>query len=170
MNIRHCLFWYENGLITAILYKNNKLEIMRFGGMVRISFTEDYWEKWVEHSGFCSDDKTDFCIIYDNEPVIVEKLRDAQCAPADSIWNKGKIQKAVEMLNITAPTGLYTENGAFLFKVGSFRQATDHITLIAKFINAENEVQKVEKESAETTPFIQYYEEKLRKYKESTKK
>lgn len=171
MNIRHCLFWFENDMVTAILQKKDGLTLMKIKGKTTVPFTEAYWNEWIRHSGFCSYDKTDFCLIYDSEPVVAEKLENAQCEPSDSIWNRGKIQKAVEMLDIASPTVLYTENGALLCKTGSFRNKSDKCTArTASFINSENESKPIERKPSEATPFVQYCVGELKKFKENRSK
>lgn len=167
IKIRHCLFWCENNMITALLSKNGSLQLMKFGGRLTIPFTEKYWDEWIEHSGFCSDDQTDFCIIFDEEPFVPEKLLAAQCGSSDSIWSRAKIQKAVEILGIDTPTVLRTENDALICRIGSSRHGFACTTLTAKFVHAENETEKTD-EPAEMTPFIQYNLEKFHKYKENS--
>lgn len=175
MNIRHCLFWFKNNTVTAVLKKNNDMSVMRFRGNETIPFTEKYWDDWCEYAGLCSNDKTDFCLIYDNMPDVSDRLMSMQCEPSESIWNGIKIQKVISMLNVAEPAEIRTESGELLCRAGSFRNAdkADVSIMTARFINAEAESMKAEimkAETAEKTPLIQYYVGEFKKYKESQKK
>lgn len=166
MSIRHCLFWYENNMVTAALFKNDNFHIMKIGGEKTIPFTDNYWGKWIEHSGYCTDDKIDFCIIYDKELVLPDRLKDVQCEVSECIWNRNKIQKALELLNKAMPVEIRSENNVLVCKVGSLRYADEYKVLTARFSNAENETNLDEKEPAETTPFTRFYLNKFKEYKE----
>lgn len=166
MNIRHCLFWFQNNTVTAILKKNTGMEIMKFRGNETIPFTESYWNDWIEYSGLCRNDKTDFCLIYDIEPTVSEKLLNMQCESASSFWNRIRIQKVLQMLEISASTEIRLENGELLCRTGSSRKA-DMQKMTAKFMNADLETAPSAPETVKKTELIQYYVSKLKEYKES---
>lgn len=52
MKICHCLFWIEKNKIAAVLSKDNRFEVMKFGGNCFTGYTEDFWEKWQDYAGF----------------------------------------------------------------------------------------------------------------------
>ena len=169
MNVRHCLFLYQKGNVTAVLIKNNVPQLMKIKGSSTIAFTENYWDGWIEYAAFCEGDKTDFCIIYDNELTVPDKLTEATCDEQFCIWNRELIIKAMKSINVTSPVEVRTEKDDFVCKAGALRKSDKFTVLTAKFTNAEKEAAVTDKETSTETPLIQYYSEKFKEYKENNK-
>ena len=172
MNIRHCLFWFQNGTVTAVLKKSSGMEILRFRGDEAVLFTDGYWEQWIDYAGLCGSDKADLCFIYDSEPAVPEELLSRQCDPSDGIWSGRKIEKVLKMLNISEPAEVRTESGERLCRVGPYRSARspDIRTMTARFVSAETETDGIGAEPAEMTPIVRHYVKKLEEYEESQKR
>lgn len=156
MNIHHCLFWIQNKMVTSIIFRNGSMEIMEFDGYNSKPFNDAYWDEWSEYRGFCSEDRADFCFVYDEEPKTLGKLEGKGCYLSDTIWCANKIQHALNILNINAPTEIRTETGKVVCKIGAFRNISDEekIVMTACYANAASEEAEIKKESSETTPFI----------------
>jgi len=173
MNIIHCLFWFKNNRVTAVLYKNRKMEVMKFGGNNYIDFTSNFWSEWCDYSGFIKSDLADFCIVYDEKPFVSEELLDRKCPAYKSIWYKDNINRAIEIIGIREPAEIYKENGYLLFKIGSFYniEQKDTAVMTVEYVNADNEEEEEEtgEETIEITPFIKDMVKKLNEYdREST--
>lgn len=166
MKICHCLFWIEKNKIAAVLSKDNRFEVMKFGGNCFTGYTEDFWEKWQDYAGFLKTSQTDFCLVYDDAPTISEELQHRECADKSGVWNRYTIQDAVRLLPITKPTQISNENGVCIAKVGAFRKAetTGIVNLTAKYQHAETAPAEAERKILETTPFIDEMCERLKIY------
>lgn len=172
MNIIHCLFWIRNDTVSSLLYEANGLHIMKIGGKKAVSFTNSFWKEWIGYAGFCQGDRTDFCFVYDKEPICDESLMGQQCDPNDCIWSVSKIRSAAELLEIKEPTEIYTESGSLLTKNGIFLNVKAEAVALMKvrYYKAVREAQPEDASPEKQTPFIEYYMRELRKYKEGCNK
>ena len=172
MNIIHCLFWIRNNTVSSLLYEANGLRILKMEGKKAVPFDESFWKEWIGYAGFCQGDRTDFCFVYDQEPVCDESLTGQQCDPNDCIWSVSKIQSAAELLAIKEPTEIYAERGSLLTKTGLFLNVKpeDVVPLKARYLKAVREARSEDASPEKQTPFIEYYMRELRKYKEGGNK
>lgn len=167
MNICHYLFLIENNKITAVLNKGNNFEIIKFRGNNSVEYKDDFWEMWKEYAGFLKNDFTDFCFIFDDEmPCVSEYLKNRECPDNECIWDKYRIQSAIDSLDISRPLQIFNENGMRIAQTGSFRniEDSDIIRLTAVYRNSEKNIIPDESEPTETTPFIEEMLEKLKMY------
>ena len=167
MKIIHSLFWIQNNKITSMLYETGSLKIIKFGGYKTSDFTEAYWDNWKDYAGMCSEDKIDFCLIYDKEPETDESLMSAQCESKDCIWSRIKIEEASKLLEIKEPTEIRNENGTLLVKAGCFMniRKEDIILMTASYTKAEKDTESDNISPEEKTPLIRHYQGELQEYK-----
>ena len=172
MNIIHCLFWIRNNTVSSLLYEANGLRILKIEGKKAVPFDKSFWKEWIGYAGFCQGDRTDFCFVYDEEPVCDESLTEQQCDPNDCIWSVSRIQSAAERLAIEEPTEICAENGILLTKAGSFLNVKPEgvVSMKARYIQAVRDAQPEDTSQEKQTPLIEYYKRELRKYKEGYNK
>ena len=172
MTIFHCLFRIRGNMIMSLLYDAGKLNILKFKGKKAVPLTDTFWDEWKEYAGMCSGDTVDFCLIYDEKPVVDVALMSAQCESKNCIWSRNKINEALNFLEIREPTKIYSENGIFLLKIGNFMNVKekDIISMKAWYAKAEKDSVQAENIPLKTTALIQHYKGELQLYKESYEK
>ena len=172
MSVLHYLFWTQNNFITAFFYETGKMKILKLGGRKSVRFTDDYWKKWIGYAGMCKGDKIDFCLIYDERPVLDAQLSSEQCDSKDCIWSRTKIEEAAKLMEVKEPTEIRNENGMLLVKAGRFINVRkeDIITLTASYMKADKNTETDELLPGKTTAFIKYYRGELQAYKKGYEK
>lgn len=171
MTIFHCLFWIKGNMITSLLYEAGTLNVLKFKGRRTVPLTDVFWDEWKEYAGMCHGDTTDFCLIYDEKPVLNNALMSAHCENTECIWSRNKIDEAVKVLEVTEPTEIRNENGMLLVKAGCFLNVRkeDIKTMTAWYIKAEKDDAENEKLS-KSTAFLRYYKAALEEYKNGYEK
>jgi hypothetical protein len=166
MKICHCLFYYKNNKIIAVLLKSTGMEVIKFGGENHIEYCNNFWNEWIDYAGCTSNTLLDFCIIYDKELPMPKDLESRKCTSDSSIWSRNKIQETIEkFVDIMVPTEIRGEDGELLFKAGSFRNVEKEIFIMtAKYKNANDDTKEIEDYSTEMTPFIRNMVDKLNDY------
>ncbi len=167
MKIIHNLFWIQNNIITSLLYEAGGFHVIKSGGKKAVPFTKTYWREWEEYAGMCSNDKTDFCLIYDEKPETDEHLMSAQCESKDGIWSRTKIEEAVKLLEIKEPTEIRKENGMLLAKAGSFMniRKEEIISMTASYTKVEKDIESDDTSPEKMTTWMKYYYGKYQEYK-----
>ena len=172
MDILRCLFWIKNNMVVSVLYQSDGFHIMKMGGRKAVPLTDSFWHEWKEYAGMCEGDKTDFCIIYDDKPVISENLLNEQCDSKYCIWNRNKIESAVKLLEIKEPTEIRNENGILLLKAGYFMNVKkeDIVLMKAWYMKSDKEAEWQETSPHKQTTLIKYYKNELQLYKKGYEK
>ena len=172
MSIFHCLFWIKQNTVASVLYEADGLNIMKISGRKAVPLTDAFWNEWIEYAGMCHGDKTDFCLIYDEKPVLNDLLISAQCENKNCIWSRTRIEEAVRLLEITEPTEIRNENNLFLMKTGCFMHVKKEEIAFMKawYAKADKEAESAEAIPPKTTALIQHYKNELQSYKERYEK
>ena len=172
MSIIHCLFWIKNNTVSSLICQEDGIHIMKFKGKKCVPFTCTFWDDWIEYSGMCQDDKTDFCIIYDDKPILNDILSGKQCDRKDAVWSRNKIASAVGLLKIKEPTEIHEENGILLLKTGYFMniKKEDIISMTALYLKVDEDKNKSAMSPKNETTLIKHYEGELRLYKKGYEK
>lgn len=172
MNILHCLFWIKDNMIASLLYQSDGFHIMKIGGRKAVPLTDSFWHEWTEYAGMCEGDKTDFCVIYDDKPVISENLLSEQCDSKYCIWCRNTIESAVKLLEIKEPVEIRNENGTLLLKAGHFMNVKkEDISLMkAWYLKSDKEAELQETSPHKQTTLIKYYKSELQLYKKGYEK
>ena len=161
--IRHCLFWFENNRITAVMFYDGEKKPILIGGKSSVEYTNVYWNEWKEHSGCCLDDMIDFCIIYDKEIAVPHELQKRCCKNSESVWNTVLISRIVDEIVSGQVTEYYSKDGKFIFQTGISNKADSIRKMGISFMNIEKEIEVIE-ESKDKTPLILYYEKEKKEY------
>ena len=172
MTIFHCLFWIKGNMITSLLYEAGTLNVLKFKGRKTVPLTDVFWDEWKEYAGMCHGDTTDFCLIYDEKPVLNDALMSAHCENTECIWSRNKIDEAVKVLEVTEPTEIRNENGMLLVKAGCFLNVRkeDIVTMTAQYRKADKDTEETELLPEQMTALIKYYKGELQEYKEGYEK
>lgn len=159
-------------MVVSVLYQSDGFHIMKMGGRKAVPLTDSFWHEWKEYAGMCEGDKTDFCIIYDDKPVISENLLNEQCDSKYCIWNRNKIESAVKLLEIKEPTEIRNENGILLLKAGYFMNVKkeDIVLMKAWYMKSDKEAEWQETSPHKQTTLIKYYKSELQLYKKGYEK
>ena len=172
MTIFHCLFWIKGNMITSLLYEAGTLNVLKFKGRKTVPLTDVFWDEWKEYAGMCHGDTTDFCLIYDEKPVLNDALMSAHCENTECIWSRNKIDEAVKVLEVTEPTEIRNENGMLLVKAGCFLNVRKEniVTMTAQYRKADKDTEETELLPEQMTALIKYYKGELQEYKEGYEK
>ena len=159
-------------MVVSVLYQSDGFHIMKMGGRKAVPLTDSFWHEWKEYVGMCEGDKTDFCIIYDDKPVISENLLNEQCDSKYCMWNRNKIESAVKLLEIKEPTEIRNENGILLLKAGYFMNVKkeDIVLMKAWYMKSDKEAEWQETSPHKQTTLIKYYKSELQLYKKGYEK
>jgi len=172
MNIFHCLFWIKGNMITTFLYETGKLNILKIKGRKAVPLADSFWDEWKEYAGMCHGDKMDFCLIYDEKPILNEVLMSAQCEITDCIWSRTKIEEVVKVLEITEPTEIRNENGILLVKAGCFLNVRkeDITVMTAQYRKSDKKAEETDILPKQMTALIKHYKGELQVYKKGYEK
>lgn len=172
MTIFHCLFWIKGNMITSLLYEAGTWNILKFKGRKTVPLSDTFWDEWREYAGMCHGDTTDFCLIYDEKPILKEVLISALCEITECIWSRNKIEEAVKVLEVTEPTEIRNENGMLLVKAGCFLNVRkeDIVTMTVQYRKADKDTEETELPPEQMTALIKHYKGELQEYKEGYEK